>query len=65
MSGEYPASLSWSDPVLRSQCDLVDLAVLSEVEDALALWTAARVVRCRHGAVPLPALLAVPEGKQL
>ena len=29
------------------------------MEDALALWTAARVVRCRHGAVPLAALLDV------
>jgi len=45
--------------VPRSQCDLVDLATLSEVEDTLSRWTAARVVRCRHGAVPLPALLDV------
>ena len=44
---------------------------MSELEDALALLTPARIVRCRHGGVPLAALLDVslapppPAGTQL
>ena len=53
------AALTLCRSAPRLQCDLVDLATLSEVEDACQRWTAARVVRCRHGAVPLPALLDV------
>lgn len=42
-----------------AQCDLVGLAALSDLEDALALLTPARILRCRHGGVPLAALLDV------
>lgn len=44
---------------LLPQCDLVGLATLADTEDALARLTSARFVRCRHGNVPLEALLDV------
>ncbi len=41
----------------RAQCDLLDLAGVADTEDALAQLTQARVMRCRHGNVPVTAVL--------